>query len=640
MSPSSITLDCENEDTKSQLLLLQSLCQYLEQKGFAKSLKKLCSEAGIEDQKVIVSPFMGISSLVIDSADTLRFLLSGYGVVQTGYLAYIMSTPFTQHPHGCNHDNSGRLESNILLATGWTVLWPSLWRASKDSWKSCSLDLEKMYQNYLESRAPSLLLHRALLKFKVAAGQQGKYCIAFDITVTAVQEAAQVYVACLFEDPNLCIVHSKRATYMDKYIEMLLEFTAAEYVKLLLNFADTKCKSQKEHGILLAAEMDDTFNIGAVETVCKKKKGLAELSPVADKEEEPTNDAMPDTKLKEKKKSKKSSDENTELGNSTERDNKRKEKKKKKSKTGDDIVEKYSEFFQEEKSNKLDSSQAKNGYELETSNEPDNHKKKTQKQKSDAICGSEVKQEGVECQDSKAAEDASEAPIKEKNKKRKKEKSASNDGKIGENGVKLASKKSTKGQQSAEDEKHRITLTPLVSDTVLRNSDLIGVNIHLAFAGVLQYLSRYDMWYLFFDLFLCVFESTMGACLGCQAASLRITVLNFVLGWDMGRQQIVSNVMCKDSVLVGRVDCPKMVKAFQRVKVDEIKFADEKLHDNSYWAKGGAENGYGAKAQEVLGQVKGRDFRHEKTKKKRGSYRGGQIDLLSHSVKFADSDDE
>ncbi|KAL0548130.1 hypothetical protein IC582_012575 [Cucumis melo] len=85
---------------------------------------------------------------------------------------------------------------------------------------------------------------------------------------------------------------------------------------------------------------------------------------------------------------------------------------------------------------------------------------------------------------------------------------------------------------------------------------------------------------------------------------------------------------------------PKTINAFQRVKVDAVTFADEKLADNSYWAKGGAESGYGAKAQEVLGQVKGRDFRHEKTKKKRGSYRGGVIDLQSHSVKFNYSDDD
>ncbi|MQL72316.1 hypothetical protein Taro_004637 [Colocasia esculenta] len=85
---------------------------------------------------------------------------------------------------------------------------------------------------------------------------------------------------------------------------------------------------------------------------------------------------------------------------------------------------------------------------------------------------------------------------------------------------------------------------------------------------------------------------------------------------------------------------PKTVNAFQRVKIDEVKFADERLQDNSYWAKDGADTGYGAKAQDVLGQVRGRDFRHEKTKKKRGSYRGGQIDFHSHSVKFTYSDDE
>ncbi|KAJ4839664.1 hypothetical protein Tsubulata_048127 [Turnera subulata] len=103
---------------------------------------------------------------------------------------------------------------------------------------------------------------------------------------------------------------------------------------------------------------------------------------------------------------------------------------------------------------------------------------------------------------------------------------------------------------------------------------------------------------------------------------------------------------------------PKTANRFQRVKVEEVVFTDERLQDNSYWAKDGADSGYGAKAQEVLGQVRGRyvfqlsllyifvqtdrfwDFRHEKTKKKRGTYRGGQIDLQSHSVKFNYSDDE
>ncbi|KAK1417095.1 hypothetical protein QVD17_26217 [Tagetes erecta] len=85
---------------------------------------------------------------------------------------------------------------------------------------------------------------------------------------------------------------------------------------------------------------------------------------------------------------------------------------------------------------------------------------------------------------------------------------------------------------------------------------------------------------------------------------------------------------------------PKTINAFQRVKIDQVEFAHEKLQDNSYWAKDGADVGYGAKAEEVLGQVRGRDFRHEKTKKKRGSYRGGQIDLQSHSIKFNYSDEE
>lgn len=44
--------------------------------------------------------------------------------------------------------------------------------------------------------------------------------------------------------------------------------------------------------------------------------------------------------------------------------------------------------------------------------------------------------------------------------------------------------------------------------------------------------------------------------------------------------------------------------------------------------------GYGAKASEKLMTVRGKDFRHEKTKKKRGSYRGGTISLESHSIKY------
>ena len=80
-------------------------------------------------------------------------------------------------------------------------------------------------------------------------------------------------------------------------------------------------------------------------------------------------------------------------------------------------------------------------------------------------------------------------------------------------------------------------------------------------------------------------------------------------------------------------------RAFQRVKAEEW-LGRQGAYDNSYWSKSGAEDGYGAKAEQVLGQVKGRDFRHEKNKKKRSTYRGGCIETDAvHSVKFPDSDD-
>ncbi|GMH32748.1 hypothetical protein BSKO_00582 [Bryopsis sp. KO-2023] len=77
-------------------------------------------------------------------------------------------------------------------------------------------------------------------------------------------------------------------------------------------------------------------------------------------------------------------------------------------------------------------------------------------------------------------------------------------------------------------------------------------------------------------------------------------------------------------------------KAFRRVQAND--WLDKKgALDNSYEATFGNE-GWGAKAQEVLGKVRGKDFRHEKTKKKRGSYRGGVINSNAvNSTKF-DSD--
>ena len=45
---------------------------------------------------------------------------------------------------------------------------------------------------------------------------------------------------------------------------------------------------------------------------------------------------------------------------------------------------------------------------------------------------------------------------------------------------------------------------------------------------------------------------------------------------------------------------------------------------------------YGAKGSAKLLVVRGKDFRHEKTKQKRAVYRGGEIDLGVNSIKFDD----
>ncbi|KAL0052600.1 hypothetical protein WJX82_004649 [Trebouxia sp. C0006] len=78
-------------------------------------------------------------------------------------------------------------------------------------------------------------------------------------------------------------------------------------------------------------------------------------------------------------------------------------------------------------------------------------------------------------------------------------------------------------------------------------------------------------------------------------------------------------------------------RAFKRVN-DEEWLGKKGAWDNSYEAKFG-NSGYGAKASQTLLQVRGKDFRHEKTKKKRGSYKGGIIDNNVNSFKF-ESDDE
>ncbi|CAM9502858.1 unnamed protein product [Ectocarpus fasciculatus] len=79
-------------------------------------------------------------------------------------------------------------------------------------------------------------------------------------------------------------------------------------------------------------------------------------------------------------------------------------------------------------------------------------------------------------------------------------------------------------------------------------------------------------------------------------------------------------------------------EAFKRVQDEQwVGGLKKGFDDNTYEGTFG-QGGYGFKASEKLSKVRGKDFRHEKTKKKRGSYRGGEISMNSYSVKFDDSD--
>ncbi|KAL5511313.1 SRP40 [Sanghuangporus vaninii] len=73
---------------------------------------------------------------------------------------------------------------------------------------------------------------------------------------------------------------------------------------------------------------------------------------------------------------------------------------------------------------------------------------------------------------------------------------------------------------------------------------------------------------------------------------------------------------------------------FQRIKTELVTFTDERLRDNSFHSRGAKRGDYGERAHADLIVTRGGGFRKEKNKKKRGSYRGGEITLESHSIKF------
>ncbi|KAJ1827454.1 Maintenance of ploidy protein mob2, partial [Coemansia sp. RSA 2703] len=77
-------------------------------------------------------------------------------------------------------------------------------------------------------------------------------------------------------------------------------------------------------------------------------------------------------------------------------------------------------------------------------------------------------------------------------------------------------------------------------------------------------------------------------------------------------------------------DGPKV--PFCRIRPEDVVYADERLKDNRYMAKGGVENDFGYKAHRDLIVTRGKGFTKEKNKKKRGSYSGGKITMVSHSI--------
>ncbi|KAG4304997.1 hypothetical protein PORY_001672 [Pneumocystis oryctolagi] len=92
-----------------------------------------------------------------------------------------------------------------------------------------------------------------------------------------------------------------------------------------------------------------------------------------------------------------------------------------------------------------------------------------------------------------------------------------------------------------------------------------------------------------------------------------------------------------DSKNVDEIEEQKKGEPFSRIDKSKVEFAGECFKDNSYAMAYKDESGeYGEKANRDLMAVKGKEFRTEKSKKKKGSYHGGRINAnISRSFKFA-----
>ena len=87
------------------------------------------------------------------------------------------------------------------------------------------------------------------------------------------------------------------------------------------------------------------------------------------------------------------------------------------------------------------------------------------------------------------------------------------------------------------------------------------------------------------------------------------------------RQPKASNPHPKEN---GKGGHRKVITPFSRIKADEVRFADERLKDNTFESRKAATNDYGARVNADLIAMRGAGFRKEKNKKK-GSYRGREI---------------
>lgn len=75
---------------------------------------------------------------------------------------------------------------------------------------------------------------------------------------------------------------------------------------------------------------------------------------------------------------------------------------------------------------------------------------------------------------------------------------------------------------------------------------------------------------------------------------------------------------------------------FRRVVAENVEFNDPRLKDNSFNPKEGKDK-FAEKAYNDFRSVKGKNFRKEKTKKKKGNYRGGPINQDVMSIRIFDN---